>query len=455
MEILSRKDKLPQWLARKILHIGAVGACAFASLIFEDLHFLASIVFGAVILLTFLVYKRYLFSDNLGRRSWGIVLFALAFCLLLIWPHAERKFIFTAMLILALSDAAAAIFGKLFGRKFYNLTGDVKTYIGSISFFVGTFIILMLINSRFELLDYSNIQTLLIFIMISLLLTYSEGIGSGGTDNFTVPIFGFLLLNQLEGYHHYLGIAELLLLFLFFHVFAFFAVKKKMLSVDGAIAAALMGFFLFLFGGFLALLPIGFFFLSGSLLSKLHGQLSKDAKQGKPRNYIQVLCNGGIYSILMIPDFIPHGLHLAFISIAVSTSDTWSSEIGSRFRWRHVNPLTFKAMPVGVSGAITLPGTLAGLLGSFSIGVLVYFAFSVELITAFYVSVFGFLGMYLDSILGYLFQAKYKTQSGEIEEDASTESKLISGFKGINNDAVNVVSNLIIVLLVFFWVFFA
>lgn len=448
MEILSRKGILPQWLARKILHIGAVGACAFASLIFDDLHFLASVVFGAVILLAFLVYKRYLFSDHLGRRSWGIVLFALAFCLLLIWPQAERKFIFTAMLILASSDAAAAIFGKLFGRKSYDLTGDLKTYVGSIAFFVTTFLILILVNSRFDLLDYYVIEMLLIFSVISVILTYAEGIGSGGTDNLTVPIFAFLLLSHLDEYLFYFGIERIILPALFFPLFAFFAIKKKMLSVDGAIAASLMGFFLFLFGGFLALLPIGFFFISGSLLSKLPGNISKDAKQGKPRNYIQVLCNGGIYSILMIPNFIPNGLYLAFISIAISTSDTWSSEIGSRFRWEHVNPITFKTMPLGVSGAITLLGTLAGMLGSISVSLLVYFSFSVELITTVYIAIFGFLGMYLDSILGYLFQAKFKTQSGDIEEDESTNSKLISGFKGINNDVVNVLSNLIIVLLV-------
>ena len=56
----------------------------------------------------------------------------------------------------------------------------------------------------------------------------------------------------------------------------------------------------------------------------------------------------------------------------------------------------------------------------------------------------GSLGMILDNILGSLWQSKYK-ENDDITEEKTSTNQLIHGCSWLNNDGVNLLTNLIVV----------
>lgn len=235
-------------------------------------------------------------------------------------------------------------------------------------------------------------------------------------------------------------------------IFVWYTRHKNALTTDGALSAAFAGLWVLFFAGPLWLLPLFFFFISSTLLGRLtNGRPSAaDAKHGKPRDYRQVLCNGGIYAslaTLAAGPYREHALTLMALSLAVSTADTWSSEIGQYFRQNTYDILRGRRVPVGLSGGVSVAGTLAGLAGAGAMallcGILLFIlpgALFLLLITA-----GGFAGMALDSILGTSLQARFQnTQTGALSDQSSDNSLLYSGLSWMTNDGVNWWSNLLI-----------
>ncbi len=84
--------------------------------------------------------------------------------------------------------------------------------------------------------------------------------------------------------------------------FIWFTVRRKSLTWDGAITAAVMGLWILFFAGKAFLLPLTILFRQQcTLIGKLTKRRTvvSDAKHGKARDYRQVLCNGGIYAALL------------------------------------------------------------------------------------------------------------------------------------------------------------
>ena len=228
---------------------------------------------------------------------------------------------------------------------------------------------------------------------------------------------------------------------------AFVAYYKKSLTLSGFIAAAIVGTFIYMFGSYIIWSLLIFFFVSSSILSKLHS--SEDEKNG--RNYLQVLTNS-IVSLLFITLYYIFQdkvyMIVSAVAIAASTSDTWASEIGALSKSKPFSILTFKAMEKGLSGAVSIIGIIASLIGAAAISllfvtlyymnnpfeILVFFEYAMIILIA------GFLGTILDSYLGAFLQAKYKDlKTGKIKEFIiNTENYiLISGKKIITNNTVN------------------
>ncbi|KAI9770521.1 MAG: hypothetical protein M1840_003111 [Geoglossum simile] len=145
---------------------------------------------------------------------------------------------------------------------------------------------------------------------------------------------------------------------------------------------------------FFALLVV--FYLGGTTVTKVKHDvkarltLSASGSSGGegPRTHIQVLANSFVASFLILL----HAWHLAsqeqtgtglkcwpwggdalvvgiVANYAAVAADTFSSELGilSRGRPRLITSVRFRQVPPGTNGGITLYGTLAGLLGSFTI----------------------------------------------------------------------------------------
>ncbi len=470
-EMAARRGWLPQWLARKLLHIGAIGACALAPMWLADLTVLRWVVAVTEILLVYLVATGRLFRAADGRRSWGIAWFPLTYLLLLLFVQ-NRFLIVVPMAILAVSDAAAAIVGQLFARRFFQLTGDNKSLPGSLAFLTSTLLVIWASQYVFPQ-QWGNAHTLpsgwvsfgpdqpwlwATIGFVALLLTALEALGSRGFDNLFIPLAAAVLLERCLQASEITKILQLWIAVGTALGFIWFTVRRKSLTLDGAVMAAVVGLWVLYFTGLAMLWPLLFFFVTSTLIGRLtkRRRTLSDTKHGQARDYRQVLCNGGVYAQLAPVAFgrpdIPV-MVLMVVSLAVSTADTWASEIGIYYRGRTYDLWRWRPTPVGLSGGVSWAGTLGGLAGSAALSVvgLLSFSWSLDLLPVLCFTAAGCAGMLLDSLLGATLQVRYRNeQTGELT-DLPTNI-LHSGYPWMSNDAVNLLSNIVTVLAV--WVCF-
>jgi uncharacterized protein (TIGR00297 family) len=177
--------------------------------------------------------------------------------------------------------------------------------------------------------------------------------------------------------------------FLLSVVIAVLAYQRQKLDRTGALTATLLGTVVVATGGWLFALMMIWFFLSSNLVGVF-------AKQTKPkRTWQQVLATGGLPTLLSVWYYFEPMDVMVLIyasALAVATADTWSSEMGRRSPTLPVFILSGKRVDVGTDGAVSGLGTLASLLGAFSISLFVG--------GSWVVTVFGFLGSLIDSLLG-------------------------------------------------------
>lgn len=236
-------------------------------------------------------------------------------------------------------------------------------------------------------------------------------------------------------------------------IFSLYTVRKKALTLDGALTASFLGLWVLWFAGALWLIPLFLFFITGTLLGRLSKRNAQatDAKHGKARDYLQVLCNGGIYAALAtFTNSAQHEffLTLMLVSMSICTADTWSSEIGIYYRWNTYDIVRFRPAPVGLSGGVSLPGTLGGLLGALAMAIvgslLLYHYIKFEFLLQ--LTIAGFAGMLLDSVMGASLQARYKNMTtNSLTDNPSENAFLQNGWRWMTNDAVNFWSNLLII----------
>ncbi len=243
-------------------------------------------------------------------------------------------------------------------------------------------------------------------------------------------------------------------------LFCWYTIRKKALTLDGTLAASLLGLWTLWFAGATWLIPLFFFFITSTLLGRLSKSKAQitDIKHGKARDATQVLCNGGIYAALAtFIDFEPQlVLTLMTISLAICISDTWSSEIGIYFRWKTYDILKLKPVLVGLSGGVSLPGTLGGFVGAWAMAVvgstIIYQKIDMYFIVI--VTIAGFIGMILDSVLGASLQARYKNRENNTLSDTFGENHILqNGWRWMTNDAVNFWSNVVVTGAMALWLF--
>lgn len=249
---------------------------------------------------------------------------------------------------------------------------------------------------------------------------------------------------------------------------SYIAYKKSSLNINGLLAATTLGTAIYFFGGLWFFNIMIAFFLSSSLLTKFKStnkdNIDKLYEKDGTRDHIQVFVNGGIGLILSIFYYIynnPIFLLAYAVSFGVATSDTWASEIGVLSKDKPLSILNFKSMEKGMSGGISILGTIFAFLGSAFIALVFFIAYIaiyndvIQGFTYFLIClIMGFVGSIIDSILGASIQAQYYCKATEsfTEKKAynNKPNSLVKGFSIINNDIVNLVSNLISTMMIFF-----
>jgi uncharacterized protein (TIGR00297 family) len=219
------------------------------------------------------------------------------------------------------------------------------------------------------------------------------------------------------------------------------------LTPSGAFAAFAIGTVTFGVDGWPAAAVLLAFFITSSLLSRLGSRRKRRlidfGKQG-PRDAWQVFANGGVAGVcIALSRTTDVPLALAFAgAIAAATADTWSSEIGSLAQRGVRSILTFRPVQSGLSGGISLPGTIAQCAGAAFIALVAY---DVHLAPFWPVAIGGVAGSLFDSILGASAQALHwcPTCARPCETEihsCGTQTKMFRGLRWFDNDLVNLLA---------------
>jgi uncharacterized protein (TIGR00297 family) len=250
--------------------------------------------------------------------------------------------------------------------------------------------------------------------------------------------------------------------------FALFAYQRRSLNPSGAVGTFITGAVIFLFFGFGGWVVLIVFFVTSSVLTHVARPWAKKVadgiqKKGGERDYMQVIANGGPSTLsALLYGLTGNEIFLLIFgtSMAASNSDTWAGEIGITSNKPPVlitNPT--KVVPPGLSGGVTFLGTAGGFAGSLVIALTWYFAFNgiysrSDLWTVASITIAGFAGCIVDSVLGATLQAHYwdteRNQLTEHEVRNGKKFELARGIKFLDNDMVNLTSNFAAIALV--WV---
>lgn len=232
----------------------------------------------------------------------------------------------------------------------------------------------------------------------------------------------------------------------------------RQLTLGGSLASFLVGFGTTWVLGFGALFTLMLFFLAAGVLGIVgKGRKAKEAakiqKKGGCRDSLQVFANGGMALFCaLLYAFSPSPIALVMFgaAIAEAASDTFAGEVGILSKSKPVSIINGKPMTPGLSGAVSPLGNVAGLLGSFLVALCWLGNFlplgGKHIAYASVITLGGFAGCLLDSVLGATVQAHYFDEKANLLTEHQylhgKQLPLARGIRWVNNDMVNLISNI-------------
>ena len=206
-------------------------------------------------------------------------------------------------------------------------------------------------------------------------------------------------------------------------IFAF-VLPKKLLTVNGYLNAWLLGVIVWGTLSWQGYTVVMFYFLVGSGVTKI-GMAQKEAagiaekRSGMrgPENVwgsalIATICALGT---LFIDASWTQLLILGYVaSFSTKLSDTTASEVGKAYGKRTFLITTLKPVSPGTEGAISLEGTLAGIVASAVIAVVGYGVGLINLIGIIYCIIAAFIATNLESVIGATLQENLEWMTNEI-----------------------------------------
>lgn len=172
------------------------------------------------------------------------------------------------------------------------------------------------------------------------------------------------------------------------------------LTRNGAIAAVVVGILVFGFSGWRGGLLLFVFFATSSILTRWHAQRKRHPEHRGGRSAGQVIANGLVAAILAVwSAFVPSPeVITAFAgAIAAATADTWATEVGLLSPAAPRLITTWRRVPAGTSGGVTLLGIATGAAGASLIARLSQLVFGTSHDVV-WIAAMG--AMFIDSLLG-------------------------------------------------------
>ncbi|MBN2127717.1 MAG: DUF92 domain-containing protein [Candidatus Diapherotrites archaeon] len=222
-----------------------------------------------------------------------------------------------------------------------------------------------------------------------------------------------------------MNLPELSAVILVLFISALTAFKTKSLDLKAVILALILGFLVYYLGGIPAFTALVVFFLIGEITTKYSRKKLNSPHETRTIN--NILGNSGIALLSLIAG-IPIGFYGA---ISSALSDTASAEIGmlSLKKPRLITDLN-KRVERGTDGGITSLGLIAGAITAVILGLVHYFFyFNFNALIA--ISIAGFSGTIIDSILGAKFERKQKLNNNQVNFIAGLCGAIIAVALGI------------------------
>lgn len=217
-----------------------------------------------------------------------------------------------------------------------------------------------------------------------------------------------------------------------------FFIKK--IDLKGSVSGIALAFIIWFGSGEVALLSLFAFFVVGTIASSWKkdqkAQLKLAQENDGKRGVYNVLANGGAAGVLsffafMLPEYHYIFFLMVLTSFSAACSDTLSSELGNVYGKNYFNILTLKPAPRGMDGVVSMEGFGFGIAGSIMIASLPLI-FQVDIKVLLIVSISGFLGNIIDSILGATLQQKGILNNHSVNFFATLSSAFITFFFYLN-----------------------
>ena len=466
-EVLRRRSRLSSEQTRQFVHIG-VGLFVIFSPLFFRSAIQPAVLAGVFIILNAVALKAGQLKGMHAteRRSYGTVFFPLTFLILIaVYWYSDPVILMLGMMIMTLADPFACMAGAAAEKpRKFAFWKDSKSIQGSIAVFLTTFVIVLAFLPLFRWLDGTPIPRLISLIMmavtVGIIATLGEAISHAGSDNLSLPLSAALMIDVMQSLT-FNGQVAVMGWVLFSFLLAYAAYRLKALTPGGAAGAMFLGSIVFSIGGLYWVIPMATFFVLSSILSKVgkirKSQLTTMQEKGSNRDLLQVYANGGISLVMAILYFYTEMdiFYLMFLgSLAAATADTWGTEIGTFSRRQPVHILTGKSVPAGTSGGITVLGTSGVFVGAGILTLSGIYPIEQSLMKlSLIIIISGILGAPIDSIMGGTIQAQYRCPACQkttekVKHCNNQTTELISGYRWINNDVVNLVCTLSGALLV-------
>ncbi|AOG07106.1 diacylglycerol/polyprenol kinase family protein [Bosea sp. RAC05] len=223
---LGSRHGLSVELQRKCVHVGTGLYALTLPLTFSERW--PALLLIALSLLVLLGLRMRRFAGDgissavhgVARKSYGELFLALSVGFLFFASQGQPVLYALPILVLTLSDAAAALTGTRYGRKHFQVEAGTKTWEGVTMFFLVTWILAMTLLLMMTEMDRSKV--VLFSVMIAAFGALVEADSWRGFDNLFVPIgIHLLLANNLDTVPLALGLLVLAFLAMLAFMLAF------------------------------------------------------------------------------------------------------------------------------------------------------------------------------------------------------------------------------------------